>query len=217
MGRQPSDLEEDRTSMLKAGLFLAFFFVLANGNQTPSDEAVPRYISYGRPNSMLFMHPSRSLMDKRNKNSFYPRPNSLITAVRGKRSTESSNAALKRYLSMSRPNSLIFMHPTRSLMDKRGQQIFMPRPNSLMNALKGKRGQQIFMPRPNSMMNAIKGKRAFLHGSPNSFNFPIWSNPQFEDVEEPEEDIEDEDLYESIEKYGKRADGNFDVFLGNRG
>ena len=35
--RQPSDLEEDRTSMLKAGLFLAFFFVavvtLANGNQ----------------------------------------------------------------------------------------------------------------------------------------------------------------------------------------
>merc|ERR1711997_330370 len=142
MGRQPSDLEEDRTSMLKAGLFLAFFFVLANGNQ------------------------------------------------------ESSNAALKRYLSMGRPNSLIFMHPTRSLMDKRGQQIFMPRPNS--------------------MMNAIKGKRAFLHGSPNSFNFPIWSPPQFEDVEEPEED-EDEDLYESIEKYGKRADGNFDVFLGNRG
>merc|ERR1711997_1203175 len=142
MGRQPSDLEEDRTSMLKAGLFLAFFFVLANGNQ------------------------------------------------------ESSNAALKRYLSMGRPNSLIFMHPTRSLMDKRGQQIFMPRPNS--------------------MMNAIKGKRAFLHGSPNSFNFPIWSPPQFEDVEEPEEDV-DEDLYESIEKYGKRADGNFDVFLGNRG
>merc|ERR1711990_1123035 len=166
MGRQPSDLEEDRTSMLKAGLFLAFFFVavvtLANGNQ------------------------------------------------------EASNAALKRYLSMGRPNSLIFMHPTRSLMDKRGGQIFLPRPNSLMNAIKGKRGQQIFMPRPNSMMNAIKGKRAFLHGSPNSFNFPIWTHPQFEDVEEPEED-QDEDLYESIEKYGKRADGNFDVFLGNRG
>merc|ERR1739838_488987 len=217
MGRQPSDLEEDRPSMLKAGLFLAFFFVLANGNQTPSDEAVPRYISYGRPNSMLFMHPSRSLMDKRTKQTFYPRPSSLITAVRGKRSTESSNAALKRYLSMGRPNSLIFMHPTRSLMDKRGQQIFMPRPNSMMNAIKGKRGQQIFLPRPNSLMNALKGKRAFLHGSPNSFNFPIWSNPQFEDVEEPEEDIEDEDLYESIEKYGKRADGNFDVFLGNRG
>merc|ERR1711997_838620 len=162
MGRQPSDLEEDRTSMLKAGLFLAFFFVLANGNQ------------------------------------------------------EASNAALKRYLSMGRPNSLIFMHPTRSLMDKRGGQIFLPRPNSLMNAIKGKRGQQIFMPRPNSMMDAIKGKRAFLHGSPNSFNFPIWTHPQFEDVEEPEED-QDEDLYESIEKYGKRADGNFDVFLGNRG
>merc|ERR1712083_145389 len=146
MGRQPSDLEEDRTSMLKAGLFLAFFFVavvtLANGNQ------------------------------------------------------EASNAALKRYLSMGRPNSLIFMHPTRSLMDKRGGQIFLPRPNSLMNA--------------------IKGKRAFLHGSPNSFNFPIWTHPQFEDVEEPEEEV-DEDLYESIEKYGKRADGNFDVFLGNRG
>merc|ERR1711934_269112 len=163
MGDNHLYLEEDRPSMLKAGLFLAFFFVVANGNQ------------------------------------------------------ESSNAALKRYLSMGRPNSLIFMHPTRSLMDKRGQQIFMPRPNSMMNALKGKRGQQIFMPRPNSMMNAIKGKRAFLHGPPNSFNFPIWSNPQFEDVEEPEEDIEDEDLYESIEKYGKRADGNFDVFLGNRG
>merc|ERR1712086_680302 len=168
MGRQPSDLEEDRTSMLKAGLFLAFFFVavvtLANGNQ------------------------------------------------------EASNAALRRYLSMGRPNSLIFMHPTRSLADKRGQQIFMPRPNSMMNAIQGKRGQQIFMPRPNSMMNAIKGKRAFLHGSPNSFNFPIWSHPQFEDVEDVEEDEdEDEDLYESIEKYGKRADGNFDVFLGNRG
>merc|ERR1712153_258351 len=168
MGRQPSDLEEDRTSMLKAGLFLAFFFVavvtLANGNQ------------------------------------------------------EASNAALRRYLSMGRPNSLIFMHPTRSLMDKRGQQIFMPRPNSMMNAIKGKRGQQIFLPRPNSMMSAIKGKRAFLHGSPNSFNFPIWSHPQFEDVEDVE-DVEDEDeeLYESIEKYGKRADGNFDVFLGNRG
>merc|ERR1711990_606094 len=131
MGRHPSDLEEDRTSMLKAGLFLAFFSVavvtLANGNQ------------------------------------------------------ESSNAALKRYLSMGRPNSLIFMHPTRSLMDKRGQQIFLPRPNS--------------------MMNAIKGKRAFLHGSPNSFNFPIWIPPQFEDVEEPEEDVA-EDVYESIEKYG---------------
>merc|ERR1712153_134033 len=168
MGRQPSDLEEDRTSMLKAGLFLAFFFVavitLANGNQ------------------------------------------------------EASNAALRRYLSMGRPNSLIFMHPTRSLADKRGQQIFMPRPNSMMQAMQGKRGQQIFMPRPNSMMNAIKGKRAFLHGSPNSFNFPIWSHPQFEDVEDVE-DVEDEDeeLYESIEKYGKRADGNFDVFLGNRG
>merc|ERR1711935_523197 len=148
MGRHPSDLEEDRTSMLKAGLFLAFFFVavitLANGNQ------------------------------------------------------EDGNAALRRYLSMGRPNSLIFMHPTRSLMDKRGQQIFMPRPNS--------------------MMNAIKGKRAFLHGSPNSFNFPIWSHPQFEDVEDVEDvEDEDEDLYESIEKYGKRADGNFDVFLGNRG
>merc|ERR1712204_14065 len=105
---------------------------------------------------------------------------------------------LRRNQSMGRPNSLIFMHPTRSLMDKRGQQIFMPRPNS--------------------MMNAIKGKRAFLHGSPNSFNFPIWSHPQFEDVEDVE-DVEDEDeeLYESIEKYGKRADGNFDVFLGNRG
>merc|ERR1712086_653128 len=202
MGRHPSDLEEDRTSMLKAGLFLAFFFVavitLANGNQTPSNEAVPRYISYGRPNSMLFMHPSRSLLDKRNKHTFYPRPNSLITAVRGKRSMEDGNAALRRYLSMGRPNSLIFMHPTRSLMDKRGQQIFMPRPSS--------------------MMNAIKGKRAFQHGSPNSFNFPIWSHPQFEDVEDVGDvEDEDEDLYESIEKYGKRADGNFDVFLGNRG
>ena len=39
---------------------------------------------------------------------------------------------------MGRPNSLIFMHPTRSLMDKRGGQIFLPRPNSLMNAIKGK-------------------------------------------------------------------------------
>merc|ERR1712037_188766 len=183
MGRQPSDLEEDRPSMLKAGLFLAFFFVLANGNQESSNAALKRYLSMGRPNSLIFMHPTRSLMDKRGQQIFMPRPNSMMNAIKG----------------------------------KRGQQIFLPRPNSLMNALKGKRGQQIFMPSPNSMMNAIKGKRAFLHGSPNSFNFPIWSNPQFEDVEEPEEDIEDEDLYESIEKYGKRADGNFDVFLGNRG
>merc|ERR1712153_174351 len=170
MGRQPSDLEEDRTSMLKAGLFLAFFFVavvtLANGNQ------------------------------------------------------EASNAALRRYLSMGRPNSLIFMHPTRSIMDKRGQQIFLPRPNSLMSAIKGKRGQQIFMPRPNSLMNAIKGKRAFLHGSPNGFNFPIWTRSAM-DVDESEDNEElesgDANLYESIEKYGKRGDGNFDVFLGNRG
>merc|ERR1712212_920587 len=98
-------------------------------------------------------------------------------------------------------------------------QIYLPRPNSLMNAIKGKRSQ-IFLPRPNSLMNAIKGKRAFLHGSPNSFNFPIWTRSAM-DVDESEDNEELEsrvaNLYESIEKYGKRADGNFDVFLGNRG
>merc|ERR1711982_258051 len=139
MGRQPSDLNEERTIMLKAGLFLAFFFVvivLASGDQSKG------------------------------------------------------NAALQRYLSMSRPNSMIFMHPTRSMMDKR----------------------------PNSLMNALKGKRAFLHSSPNSFNFPIWTRSVME-MEEPEDDQYDaanagmESLYENIEKYGKRADGNFDVFL----
>ena len=46
---------------------------------------------------------------------------------------------------MGRPNSLIFMHPTRSLMDKRGGQIFLPRPNSLMNALKGKEDYKVLM------------------------------------------------------------------------
>merc|ERR1712153_148523 len=146
MGRQPSDLEEDRTSMLKAGLFLAFFFVavvtLANGNQEASNAALRRYLSMGRPNSLIFMHPTRSLADKRGQQIFMPRPNSMMNAIKG----------------------------------KRGNQIFLPRPNSLMQAMQGKRGQQIFMPRPNSMMNAIKGKRAFLHGSPNSFNFPIWSH-----------------------------------------
>merc|ERR1712212_1022301 len=103
-------------------------------------------------------------------------------------------------------------------------QIYLPRPNSLMNAIKGKRSQ-IFLPRPNSLMNAIKGKRAFLHGSPNSFNFPIWTRSAM-DVDESEDDVELEpemdeagtaNLYDSIEKYGKRGDRNFDVFLGNRG
>ena len=41
------------------------------------------------------------------------------------------------------------------------------------------------------------------------------------DVDESEDNEElesgDANLYESIEKYGKRGDGNFDVFLGNRG
>merc|ERR1712179_778098 len=134
---------------------------------------------------------------------------------------------------------MIFMHPTRSLTEKRsgiylprpnslmnaikgkrGQQVYLPRPNSLMNAIQGKRAQQIYLPRPNSLMNAIKGKRAFLHGSPNSFNFPIWTRSAM-DVDESEDNEElesgDANLYESIEKYGKRGDGNFDVFLGNRG
>merc|ERR1719211_429751 len=115
------------------------------------------------------------------------------------------------------------MHPTRSVTDKRSSQIYLPRPNSLMNAIKGKRSQ-IFLPRPNSLMNAIKGKRAFLHGSPNSFNFPIWTRSAM-NVDESEDDVELEpemdeagiaNLYDSIEKYGKRGDRNFDVFLGNR-
>merc|ERR1719348_2592473 len=143
--------------------------------------------------------------------------------ARGKKSTEPSADALKRYLAYGRPNSMIFMHPTRSLTEKRSG-IYLPRPNSLMNAIKGKRGQQVYLPRPNSLMNAIKGKRAFLHGSPNSFNFPIWTRSAM-DVDESEDDDEEfesgevadiANFYEGIEKYGKR-DGNFDVFLGNRG
>merc|ERR1711874_936545 len=118
---------------------------------------------------------------------------------------------------------MIFMHPTRSLTEKRSG-IYLPRPNSLMNAIKGKRGQQVYLPRPNSLMNAIKGKRAFLHGSPNSFNFPIWTRSAL-DVDESEDNDELEsgdvagiaNLYDSIEKFGKRGEGNFDVFLGNRG
>merc|ERR1712045_372992 len=152
MGRQPSDLNEERT-MLKAGLFLAFVVfaaVQASGDQKPSNAAMQRYMAYGRPNSMIFLHPTRS-------------------------------------------------------MEKRGRQIFLPRPNSLLNALKGKR---------------------FLHSSPNSFNFPIWSRPVME-MNEVTDETSDElesgvdagiaSLYDSIEKYGKRGDGNFDVFLGNRG
>merc|ERR1712223_1747056 len=106
MGRQPSDLNEERT-MLKAGLFLAFVVLAAvqvSGDQKPSNAAMQRYMAYGRPNSMIFLHPTRS-------------------------------------------------------MEKRGRQIFLPRPNSLLNAVKGKR---------------------FLHSSPNSFNFPIWSRPVME-------------------------------------
>ena len=49
---------------------------------------------------------------------------------------EPSADALKRYLAYGRPNSMIFMHPTRSLTEKRSG-IYLPRPNSLMNAIKG--------------------------------------------------------------------------------
>jgi len=248
--------------MLKAGIFLAFFFVaishVSGDQETFSNEASQRNLAFalsGWPDSMSFMLPERSLMDKRGRQIFLPRPNSLMNALnRGKKSTKPSNDALKRYLAYGRPNSMIFMHPTRSLTEKRSKQIFLPRPNSLMNAIKGKRAflhgspngfnfpiwnrsamdvdesedteelekrsRQIFLPRPNSLMNAIKGKRAFLHGSPNSFNFPIWTRSAM-DVDESEDNEElesgDANLYESIEKYGKRGDGNFDVFLGNRG
>jgi len=234
--------------MLKAGIFLAFVFVAiahASGDQNSVNERLQKYSAYGRPNSMIFIHPTRSLVDKRNdQHIFLPRPNNLMNAyIRGKKFTEPSADALKRYLAYGRPNSMIFMHPTRSLTEKRsgiylprpnslmnaikgkrGQQVYLPRPNSLMNAIQGKRAQQIYLPRPNSLMNAIKGKRAFLHGSPNSFNFPIWTRSAM-DVDESEDDNEEfesgevadiANFYEGIEKYGKR-DGNFDVFLGNRG
>jgi len=254
--------------MLKAGIFLAFVFVAiahASGDQNSVNERLQRYSAYGRPNSMIFIHPTRSLLDKRNdQHIFLPRPNNLMNAyIRGKKFTEPSADALKRYLAYGRPNSMIFMHPTRSLTEKRSgiylprpnslmnaikgkrgqqvylprpnslmnaiqgkrsQQVYLPRPNSLMNAIQGKRAQQIYLPRPNSLMNAIKGKRAFLHGSPNSFNFPIWTRSAM-DVDESEDDDEEfesgevadiANFYEGIEKYGKR-DGNFDVFLGNRG
>jgi len=236
--------------MLKAGIFLAFVFVAiahASGDQETYNEALQRNLAFslnGWPDSMTFMLPERSLMEKRGKQIFLPRPNNLMNALaRGKKSTEPSADALKRYLAYGRPNSMIFMHPTRSLTEKRsgiylprpnslmnaikgkrGQQVYLPRPNSLMNAIQGKRAQQIYLPRPNSLMNAIKGKRAFLHGSPNSFNFPIWTRSAM-DVDESEDDNEEfesgevadiANFYEGIEKYGKR-DGNFDVFLGNRG
>jgi len=274
--------------MLKAGIFLAFVFVAiahASGDQNSVNERLQKYSAYGRPNSMIFIHPTRSLVDKRNdQHIFLPRPNNLMNAyIRGKKFTEPSADALKRYLAYGRPNSMIFMHPTRSLTEKRSgiylprpnslmnaikgkrgqqvylprpnslmnaiqgkrsqqvylprpnslmnaiqgkrsQQVYLPRPNSLMNAIQGKRAQQIYLPRPNSLMNAIKGKRAFLHGSPNSFNFPIWTRSAM-DVDESEDDDEEfesgevadiANFYEGIEKYGKR-DGNFDVFLGNRG
>lgn len=235
--------------MLKAGILLAFFVVVishASGDQEAfSNEALQRNLAFslnGWPDSMNFMLPERPLMDKRGKQIFLPRPNNLMNLMnRGKKSTD--NDALARYLAYGRPNSMIFMHPTRSVTDKRSSQIYLPRPNSLMNAIKGKRSQiylprpnslmnaikgkrsQIFLPRPNSLMNAIKGKRAFLHGSPNSFNFPIWTRSAM-DVDESEDDVELEpemdeariaNLYDSIEKYGKRGDRNFDVFLGNRG
>jgi len=244
--------------MLKAGIFLAFFFVAishASGDQNSVNERLQRYAAYGRPNSMIFIHPTRAIRADKRQQIFLPRPNNLMNAyIRGKKFTKPSNDALKRYLAYGRPNSMIFMHPTRSLTEKRSRQIFLPRPNSLMNAIKGKRAflhgspngfnfpiwnrsamdvdesedteelekrsRQIFLPRPNSLMNAIKGKRAFLHGSPNSFNFPIWTRSAM-DVDESEDNEElesgDANLYESIEKYGKRGDGNFDVFLGNRG
>merc|ERR1711950_133282 len=75
MGRQPSDLNEERT-MLKAGLFLAFVVLAAvqvSGDQKPSNAAMQRYMAYGRPNSMIFLHPTRS-MEKRGRQIFWPRP-----------------------------------------------------------------------------------------------------------------------------------------------
>jgi len=197
--------------------------------QEPSADALKRYLAYGRPNSMIFMHPTRSLTEKRS-GIYLPRPNSLMNAIKGKRGQQ---------VYLPRPNSLmnaiqgkrsqqVYLPRPNSLMNaiqgKRSQQVYLPRPNSLMNAIQGKRAQQIYLPRPNSLMNAIKGKRAFLHGSPNSFNFPIWTRSAM-DVDESEDDDEEfesgevadiANFYEGIEKYGKR-DGNFDVFLGNRG
>merc|ERR1711892_1609620 len=168
-----------------------------------------RAFLHGSPNGFNFPIWNRSAMDvdesedteeleKRSRQIFLPRPNSLMNAIKGKRA----------FLHGS-PNGFNFPIWNRSAMDV---------DESEDTEELEKRSRQIFLPRPNSLMNAIKGKRAFLHGSPNSFNFPIWTRSAM-DVDESEDNEElesgDANLYESIEKYGKRGDGNFDVFLGN--
>merc|ERR1712154_632462 len=110
---------------------------------------------------------------------------------------------MQRYMAYGRPNSMIFLHPTRS-MEKRGRQIFA-------------KAQQF---------TECLERKKIPSSSPNSFNFPIWSRPVMdmnEVTDEASDDLESgvdagiASLYDSIEKYGKRGDGNFDVFLGNRG
>ena len=54
---------------------------------------------------------------------------------------------------------------------------------------------------------------ALLH---DNFSFPFSIADEVDELESGDESGI-ASLYDSIEKYGKRGDGNFDVFLGNRG
>ena len=112
-------------------------------------------------------------------------PRNLFWAGHGKRASDDN---IQRYM-VQRPNSMIFLH-------------------------KAKRGGAIFLPRPNSLINAIKGKR---FRSPNSFNYPLLTRLNLDTLMEPEEEMDIPELLLNGENYGKRKDDAFDLFLGNRG
>lgn len=102
--------------------------------------------------------------------------------------------AYQRYM-VYRPNSMIFLHP-----------------KALRGAKRAVNDQVIYMPRPNSFMNAMRGKR---FRSPNSFNFYLPSRlAQAEAAQEAAAANVDLDEFYETEK---RADTKFDLFLGNRG
>ena len=78
---------------------------------------------------------------------------------------------------MGRPNSLIFMHPTRSLMDKRGQQIFMPRPNSMMNAIKGKEVYKALMRKKQRLLLPKLWLLLREYWDPSDLQLPLQQSP----------------------------------------
>lgn len=87
-------------------------------------------------------------------------------------------------------------------------------PKALRGAKRADNDQVIYMPRPNSFMNAMRGKR---FRSPNSFNFylpaRLSAQAAAQAAQEANNAVDLEEFYEAE----KRADTKFDLFLGNRG